>query len=118
VTTAERVRVWPWRHTQGERDPVTFQVLDVNDSAYSITGWTVDAKIKTRPKGTVLHTFGEDDIEISPDGFAVTLTIPAAVSSAWTWTTGYYRIKVIDPSDPDDPTVRRLLQGPFVTDPD
>lgn len=107
-----------WRITANQRETRTFDVFEGNLEV-DVTGWDVDAKIRTRPGGLVLHTFPADRAVIDAGG-QVVLTIPAPVSAAWAWTSGWYRIRVSDPAspDPDDPAASRVLQGPLVVDPD
>lgn len=108
------VREFDWHVQQAAREQLVIPVLDGGEPAV-ITGWTVDAKIKTQPGGAVLYTWPSSDIEIN--GHEVTLTIPAPVSAAWTWGTSWYRVKLIDPDSPvDNPAVSRVLQGAIVLD--
>lgn len=119
MTAPADTRTYAWRIRQGRRERLLIPVVDAAGANFSITGWTIDAKIKTRPGGTVLHTVPPGDLELSGDGFTLTLIIPAPVSEAWTWRTGWYRVKVTDPaSDPADPTVERPIEGPVTVDPD
>lgn len=107
-----------WRVTANQRERRAFDVNDSAQQPVDVTGWTVDAKIRTRPGGTVLHTFPEDYASIDGSG-QVVCVIPAPVSAVWAWTTGWYRIVVSDPDSPaDDPDRSRVLQGPLVVDPD
>lgn len=109
---------FPWLVEAGERETLTFPILDGNGVAVAIPGWTVDAKIKTRPGGAVLYTFPTSAITVTTTvGSTVRLIIPASVSAAWTFTTGWYRVKVAD-DDPDDPNAFRVLAGPLIVDPD
>lgn len=111
-------RYWPWRVEQGERESITFDVLGVDDAPRSITGWTVDARIKARPGGAVLYAWPGQFVELSPSGEQITLTIPGPVSAVWTWRVGWWRVVVSDPSsDPTDPTVERIISGPLIVDP-
>lgn len=110
---------WPIRVEQGERKIEPFPIK-LGDDPFDATGWAVDAKIKVRPGGPVLHTFstGEDgDARIlADDGTKLQLTILPAVSMTWTWTTGWYRIKITDPNDATN--IQRIVQGPFIVDQD
>lgn len=106
----------PWRIKAGQREQRTFTVADGGQSV-DVTGWTVDAYIRSRPGSDMLHTFAAEHVSV--DGSQVTLTIPAPVSAAWHWTIGWYRIKVTAPDSPaDDPHRSRVLEGPIVVDPD
>lgn len=106
-----------WRITANAKEQRSFDVLNSVDDEVDITGWTVDARIRTRPGGAVLHTFPADMIQIDSD--QVILTVPAPVSGAWAWTTGWYRVVVSDPDSPaENPDKSRTLQGPVVVDPD
>lgn len=110
--------VFGWRLEAGERAEISFPVVDADDVPVDVEGWTVDAKIRTRPGGTVLYTFPADYVSIDSSGL-VTVTIPAPVSAAWVFTNGWYRVVITDPnSSPDDPNAQRVLQGVVVIDPD
>lgn len=107
-----------WRVEQGEREQLVIPVLD-DTAAANITGWTVDAQIKNRAGGDTLYTWPAGLAYVSASGTSVTITIPAAVSAAWVWRIGWWRVVITDPaSDPDDPTVHRIIEGPLVIDPD
>lgn len=112
--TSPDTLTWPWRIEQGEIETLTIPVLDGDDAAVTVTGWTVDAAVKTGPGGPVLYTWPAE-LAVAA-GTTVTLTIPPAVSSAWVWRSAYYRVKVVDPGDATQ--VHRILQGPIVVDPD
>lgn len=106
-----------WRVEQGEKETLIIPVLDAENSPFSISGWVVDAQIKTRSGGETLYTWPAEYAQVTDGDTAVTLTIPGPVSEAWTFRTGWYRVVVTDPgSDPDNPTSERILQGPFVVD--
>lgn len=116
--TSPDTTYWPWRHEQGEGGrPLKVPVQNAEGNPFSIEGWTMDCVIKTRPGGSVLHTFPENRMALIDDGETIELTIPAPVSATWTWTTGWWRLKVRDPeSDPANPTVERIASGPFILD--
>jgi hypothetical protein len=106
------VREYDWHVRQGTRERLIIPILGED---VDITGWTVDAKIKTQPGGAVLYTWPTSGIAIVPQ--ELTLTIPAPVSAAWAWGTSWYRVKLTDPSSPvDNPAVSRVLQGTLVLD--
>lgn len=105
-----------WCIEAGETEGLTIPVLD-GGSPLDITGWTVDAQIKRKPGGTAVYTFTPD--LISTANSAVKLRLPPAASVGWTFTTAWFRVKLIDPtSPPSDPTIYRILQGPVVINPD
>lgn len=110
---------WTWRIEQGEREEISIPVLDDNDDPFPVIGWTIDAKIKDRPGGIVLYTWPLELTQIHAGGSSVKLVVPADVSETWRFTTGWYRVKIIDPeSDPDDLVTHRILQGPLIISPD
>lgn len=105
-----------WRIEQGEREPLDVPVLD-NGAPRDLTGWTIDAVIKDAPGGTVLYTFPPAQVVVN--GHIVTLIVPAPVSSAWTWTVGWWRMKITAPDpDPVDPETHRVAQGAFLVERD
>jgi hypothetical protein len=108
--TADTATAYTWRHEQGELDKRRFPVL-LNGAAFDASGWSVDAKIKTGPGGSTLHTWVVGDIAVS--GLGVDLTILPATSLAWTtWRRGWFRLKIIHPSDATQ--IHRIAQGPFL----
>ena len=119
MTASVDTTYFAWRIEQGEKETLIIPVLDAANTAFAIPGWTVDAKIKTRPGGDILYTWPAEYAEVTGADLFVTLTIPAPVSEAWTFRNGWFRVKVSDPnSDLDNPTVERILLGPFVVDAD
>lgn len=108
----------PWRIAANTKEQRSFDVLDGEQDSVDISTWTVDARIRDRPGGTVLWTFPAEFVAVNAPG-EVVLTIPAPVSAGWAWTTGWYRIRCYDPaSDEDNPDASRVLSGPVVIDPD
>lgn len=107
-----------WRIEAGERSEISFPVVDADNTPVDVEGWTVDAKIRNRPGGTVLYTFPVDYVSIDSSG-TVTVTIPAPISASWAFTSGWYRVVITDPnSSADDPNAQRVVQGVLVVDPD
>lgn len=105
-----------WEIEQGEVEVLTVPVSD-DDEALTVTGWPVDVKIKVNPGGPTLYTFPSDLLTAS--GSNVVVRVPADVSSAWSFTVAWYRVKITDPESPDDdPATYRVLQGPVLVHPD
>lgn len=116
MTSAVDTVNYGWRIEQGEREALDVPVLD-NGVPRVVTGWTIDAVIKDRPGGTVLYTFPASGISVA--GHVVTLTVPGPVSAAWTWTVGWWRLKVTAPNpDSANPETYRVTKGPFLVDRD
>jgi hypothetical protein len=114
---AADTRLQPWRIEKGERESVTFPVLDVDGNPFPIDGWNVTATVRTRPNGALLYTWPSQNVTVDPDNNAIVLVIPAPTSTAWTFTTGHYSVQITDPgSDPADPSTYRVLHGVFVVD--
>lgn len=119
TTPTPDTRTFPWRVEQGERERL---VIPIVDGAFpvDVTGWTVDAKVKTSHElgAPTLYTWPAEHVKAI--GTSVELLIPADVSLAWHWQLGWYRVKVTDPASiaGGDPDPQRVLQGPFIVDPD
>lgn len=107
---------YTWEIEQGETEVLTVPVADDGEDL-TVTGWTVDAKIRVNPGGPLLYTFPAELVEAS--GTNVVLRVPADVSAAWSFTLGWFRVKITDPASPVDEPVRyRVLQGPVLVHPD
>jgi hypothetical protein len=112
MTAALNVREYTWRVKQSARERLTIPIFEGDGTtAATVTGYGVDAVIKEHPGGAVLYTWPAEDAVLS--GSSVVLTIPAAVSAAWTWRAGWYRVKL---SPPSDPAISRVLQGTIFLD--
>ncbi len=96
-----------WSVDQGELVQLLIPVLDDNDQPFTVTGWSVDAKIKTAPRGTILSTWASQDVIVA--GSSVTLSILPATSLGWTFTKGWYRVKIVHPTDATQ--IYRILDG-------
>jgi len=116
MTTADTT-TYTWYVPAGSLEQITFAILDAAGPR-PVPGWTVDAKIKDRPGGTVLHTFPTDMAVLSGDGTTATLTIPGDVSAAWAFTTAWFRVKVINPAPVVPVEQRRVLSGPLIVLPE
>lgn len=114
ATLTGAATIYDWTVPAGELVQLRFPVLDRDGAPFSVTGWSVDAKIKTRAGGTVLHTWATGDIQTS--GAFVTLTVLPATSLGWAFDRGWWRAKVIHPSDATQ--IYRVIQGRFIVDPD
>lgn len=116
MTSAVDTVNYGWRIEQGEREALDVPVLD-NGVPRVVTGWTIDAVIKDAPGGTVLYTFPPAQVVINEH--IIQLIVPATVSAAWTWTVGWWRVKITAPdTDPADPETYRVAQGAFLVDRD
>jgi hypothetical protein len=113
MTALEDTTEFVWRVEQGEREILEIPVLD-NGAPLDVTGWTIDAMVKTEPGGEVLHTFPAERIDVA--GHVVTLTVPGPVSASWSWTVAWWRVVITEPSpaDPDNPDSQRVVKGPFL----
>jgi hypothetical protein len=117
MRTADDTTFSVWRVEANEKHYRTIPVVDSNGNPNVVTGWTVDAKVRTRAGGEILYVFPEEHWEIQSD--LVILKIPAPVSAAWDWSLGWYRVVITDPnSDAEDPDTQRIAEGPFIVNPD
>lgn len=116
MTSAVDTAEYAWRVEQGEREQLEIPVLD-NGVPRDLTGWTIDAVIKTEPGGTVLYTFPAAQIVV--DEHLIRLIVPGPVSAAWTWSVGWWRVLITAPDpDPVDPETYRVVKGPFLVERD
>jgi hypothetical protein len=115
---AADTKIAAWRVEKGERETLTFPVLDAGGDPFPIDGWTVVATVRDRPDGTLLYTFPAGQAVVNSDENTVDLLVPAPVSALWTWWIGWYSVFIHDPAtDPDDPAIYRVLAGPLIVDP-
>lgn len=105
-----------WRVESGEREILTFSVQDADGDTSPIPGWSVDAEIRRYPGGPLLYTFPTGDAELVGGGAGVRLTVPEDVSTAWTFTSGWYRVRVSDPASAPALNAQRVLQGTLIVD--
>lgn len=108
-----------WRIEKGETESMTFPVV-LGGQPLTVTGWTVDAQVKTNPGGPTLYTFPAEHIEITgDDNDQITLRLPDSASADWTFCVAWYRVRITDPDSPvDDPISYRVLQGTLLVDHD
>lgn len=117
--TSSDTAEYSWRIEQGERESLLVPVLDGDGAPRDITGWVIDAQIKTRPGGATLYTWPDEDVTLDDSGAVITIVVPHPVSATWAFTSGWWRIVVSDPaSNPADPDVYRIIEGPLIVDPD
>lgn len=89
---------------------LSIPVLNAAGAPFTVTGWTVDAKIKDGSGGVTLYTW--NSLNIAATGTNVVLTILPATSFGWTFEGGWYRVAIQHPSDA---TQRyRILEGLFI----
>lgn len=113
--SADDTLTFAWRIEQGEREVLQIPVLGEDGEPYDVTGWAVDAQIKTGKGGAALHAFAPEHITIT--GHIVALLVPVPVSDEWNWTVGWFRVVITSPnSDPADPAAYRIIQGPVLVD--
>jgi hypothetical protein len=115
--TMPDTRYFVWAPERGERERLTVPIYEADGLAErDVTGYTVLAEILTAPGGTVLYTFPVEQITIT--GASVELLVPAPVSTAWTFTAGWWRLAVTPPdADPLDPDTQFVVHGPFFVRP-
>ena len=99
---------------QGETSSLIFPILDEFGAPVTVTGWTAKAQVRSAPGNpTVLYEWSATAGNITVTGTTVTLRVPAADSSAWTWTTADYDLKLTDLNG----NVYRIAEGQVVVDP-
>jgi hypothetical protein len=111
-----RATRYDWTVEQGELVTLRIPVLDSFVSPFDVTGWSVDAKIKSSSDSdaTIIYAFAPGGYVAS--GTNVYLTILPNTSLAWSFQRAWYRVKVIHPTDSTN--IQRVLNGTFLLIPD
>lgn len=111
----ELATVYDFTVEQGTLVRLSIPVLDSSGNPFTVTGWTVDAEIKTSDRGgTLLYTWLSG--AVSASGTNVILTVLPATSLAWDFLIAWYRVVV---QHPTDATQRhRILQGKLLINAD
>jgi hypothetical protein len=95
---------------QGSKYIRQFPVLDDDGDPINVDGWTARAQIRAYARSaSALYT-------LAPvcSGTTVTITIPAADSSLWTWRTGLWDLELLAPVGDPEP----LVNGHVVVHPE
>lgn len=92
---------------QGETVSIIFPVIDPINQPVTVDGWTGRAQVRETELSPVLYEWSAGANNIVVAGTTVTLSIAAAVSSLWRWSTGEYDIEITDPAG----SVYRIAQG-------
>jgi len=96
---------------QGASYTITIPVFDSNNSAVNVDGWVGVGQIRSRAtSGTVIA-----NLDVTPEGTEVVLSIPHTVSSGWNFRTGRYDVEL---TSPDGLTVTRFLEGFVIVNPE
>ena len=95
---------------QGSDYILSIPVLNSSQQAVDVTEWVVRGQVRQRH---VADTPQELDVTVEDD--AVTLRIPAATSSAWTFRAARYDIEI---TSPDGLATTRLIEGLLVVRPE
>lgn len=99
---------------QGSTWGLIIPVINPDGTAADLTGWEPRAQVRKNVKdSTVLYEWSVDDGNASIEESNVILTVPAPVSSAWTWRQGAYDVEVFNGTQ-----VVRLTQGTIRVDPE
>ena len=97
---------------QGSDYEVSFPVLDPSGQAQDLSGWSARSQVRGSVADVdVLHDFAT---ELTLTGSSVTLTVPAAVSTTWAWTSAVYDLEVAAPGG----AVTRLAEGAVIVRPE
>jgi hypothetical protein len=104
-----QVLTYNWTIYQSELVKLQIPVVDGSGQPFDITGWGIDAALKDVPGGTVLYQFPSNNYIISTS--TLTLIVPWDLSSTWTFLGGWYRVKILHPTDTSQKY--RILQGNF-----
>lgn len=92
---------------QGETWSIIFPVVDVANKPVTVTGWTAKAQIRGSETASVLYEWSATFGNIVVGTTTVTLSVPAATSAAWWWTSGLYDLDLTDTAG----RIYRIAQG-------
>lgn len=106
--TSDLATAFNWTVQQGTQVQLSIPVLDSAGAAFAVSGWTVDAEIKSSDNGGYLLYSWPSGAAVA-SGTNVTLTILPATSLGWYFISAWYRVVI---QHPTDATQRyRILQG-------
>lgn len=90
----------------------------VNGEAVLAEGWTARAQARATPRSSVvLHDWStaQGNLGIDQSNGALAMTVDAAESSAWDWSSAYYDVEI---SSPDGDLTYRIAQGRLYVSPE
>lgn len=93
----------PIRVTQGAtRTVVVSGIVDSAGAPLTVTGWTVHAQVREAQEGPLLAEWVSgtptgSQGQATASGTSVTLSVPYAMSSAWTFRTGRLHVELTEP---------------------
>lgn len=87
---------FPIKINQGETWEMTFPIIDSNSMPVDVTGWTGVAQVRHGPFEPLLYEWSVAHSNLAFSQGAVTLSVTASVSSAWTFTEGSYDLELTD----------------------
>jgi hypothetical protein len=77
----------------GETTSIIFPVVDKDNQPVTVDGWTGRAQVRESETAPLLYEWTGSANNITVAGTSVTLSIPAADSTAWRWTQGLYDLR-------------------------
>lgn len=100
---------------QGTTWAISWPITDEQGSPLDVTGYTVRSQVRpAKDADEVLHEFSTELGNAVAEQNAVTLSVPPATSSAWTWRSGVYDVEVVDPQG----RVARIAEGTVTVSPE
>lgn len=100
---------------QGTDWGVRWVLTDPAGKPIDTSGWTVRSQIRRRHNSAeILHEWSSALGNATIVDSSVTLSIPHAISSGWSWSKGVYDVEVTDSNG----VVTRLTQGTITVSPE
>lgn len=100
---------------QGTTWGISWPITDDQGNPLDVTGYTVQAQIRpSKDSAEVLHEFSTQAGNALAEQNAVTLSVPPATSSAWSWRNGVYDVELTDPQG----RVARIAEGMVTISPE
>lgn len=86
-----------WEIIKGESFDIRLPVLDADGDPVDVDGWTAKAQVRHSEREPVLHEWSTTEANIACVGTAVVLSVLAAQTSPWEWTSALVSVEIYEP---------------------